>query len=58
MEKSLIYDDPCMLIVDEVHNLEEKQRANMTKTINSKTVINKIKEGANRVGSRSRYLKI
>ncbi len=32
-----------MLIVDEVHNLEEKQRANMTKTINSKTVINKIK---------------
>ena len=33
-----------MLIVDEVHNLEEKQRANMTKTINSKTVINKIKE--------------
>ncbi|TJX85801.1 ATP-dependent DNA helicase [Staphylococcus haemolyticus] len=56
-KESLIYDDPCMLIVDEVHNLEEKQRANMTKTINSKTVINKIKEGANRVGSRSRYLK-
>ena len=53
-KESLIYDDPCMLIVDEVHNLEEKQRANMTKTINSKTVINK---GANRVGSRSRYLK-
>lgn len=56
-KESLIYDDPCMLIIDEVHNLEEKQRANMTKTINSKTVINKIKEGANRVGSRSRYLK-
>ena len=56
-KESLIYDDPCMLIVDEVHNLEEKQRANMTKTINSKTMINKIKEGANRVGSRSRYLK-
>ena len=56
-KESLIYDDPCMLIVDEVHNLEEKQRANMTKTINSKTVINKIKEGANRVGSRGRYLK-
>lgn len=56
-KESLIYDDPCMLIVDEVHNLEEKQRANMTKTINSKTVINKIKEGANRVGSRFRYLK-
>lgn len=56
-KESLIYDEPCMLIVDEVHNLEEKQRANMTKTINSKTVINKIKEGANRVGSRSRYLK-
>ena len=56
-KESLIYDDPCMLIVDEVHNLEEKQRANMTKTINSKTVINKIKEGANRDGSRSRYLK-
>lgn len=56
-KESLIYDDPCMLIVDEVHNLEEKQRANMTKTINSKTVINKIKEGANRVSSKSRYLK-
>ena len=56
-KESLIYDDPCMLIIDEVHNLEEKQRANMTKTINSKTVINKIKEGANRVGSKSRYLK-
>lgn len=56
-KESLIYDDPCMLIIDEVHNLEEKQRANMTKTINSKTVINKIKEGANRVGSRSQYLK-
>ena len=56
-KESLIYDDPCMLIIDEVHNLEEKQRANMTKTINSKTMINKIKEGANRVGSRSRYLK-
>ena len=56
-QKNLIYDNPCMLIIDEVHNLEDKQRANMTNSVNSQTTINKLNAGLKRIDRQHRYLK-
>ncbi len=32
--KGIIYKDPCLLIIDEIHNIEEKTRNALTKEIN------------------------
>ena len=46
-----------MLIIDEVHNLEDKQRANMTNSVNSQITINKLNAGLKRIDRQHRYLK-
>lgn len=39
--RGIIYDDPCLLIIDEVHNIEEKTRSALTNEISINS-INKI----------------
>lgn len=41
---NIINESPCMIVIDEVHNLEEKQRSMMTKKFNLSHVISYIKE--------------
>lgn len=40
----LIYNDPCMIVIDEVHNLEEKQRTAVTDNIRLDRVEDDLRE--------------
>ncbi|HEA0067734.1 TPA: ATP-dependent DNA helicase [Staphylococcus aureus] len=48
-KKGIIYEDPCLIIIDEVHNLEENQRAAFTTSIISSYCISALKRVINKV---------
>nr|ALB00635.1 ding family ATP-dependent helicase [Mammaliicoccus stepanovicii] len=48
-KKGIIYENPCMIIIDEVHNLEENQRAAYTTSIKSSYCISTLKRAMNKV---------
>ncbi|CAH0038281.1 putative ATP-dependent DNA helicase YoaA [Staphylococcus aureus] len=48
-KKGIIYENPCMIIIDEVHNLEENQRDAYTTSIKSSYCISTLKRAINKV---------
>ncbi|WP_195640353.1 ATP-dependent DNA helicase [Enterococcus durans] len=36
--RGVIYEEPCLLIIDEVHNIEEKTRSALTKELNNTSI--------------------
>ncbi|PAF88273.1 ATP-dependent DNA helicase [Staphylococcus aureus] len=53
-KKGIIYENPCLIIIDEVHNLEENQRAAYTTSINSSYCIRILKRAINKF-NRNKY---
>ncbi|MCU5746957.1 ATP-dependent DNA helicase [Staphylococcus sp. SQ8-PEA] len=53
-KKGIIYENPCLIIIDEVHNLEENQRAAYTTSINSFYCISILKSAINKF-NRNKY---
>ncbi|WP_069995896.1 ATP-dependent DNA helicase [Staphylococcus caeli] len=54
-KKGIIYENPCLIIIDEVHNLEENQRATYTTSINSSYCISILKSAINKFNGNKYY---
>ncbi|UXU83931.1 DEAD/DEAH box helicase [Mammaliicoccus sciuri] len=56
-KNGLIYDHPCLIVIDEVHNLEENQRSVYTTTINSDYCIKSLRKALNKINHKNNYSK-
>lgn len=56
-KKGIICDEPCLIVIDEVHNLEENQRSVYTTSINSLYCIKTLKKAINNYSDSKYYLK-
>lgn len=56
-KNGIICDDPCLIMIDEVHNLEENQRSVYTTSINSLNCIKTLRKSINKFSGSKYYLK-
>ncbi|CAD2071510.1 DEAD/DEAH box helicase [Jeotgalicoccus meleagridis] len=56
-KRGIICDDPCLIVIDEVHNLEENQRSVYTTSVNSLNCIKVLRKTINKYNGNKYYLK-
>lgn len=56
-KNGIIYDDPCLIVIDEVHNLEENQRAVYTTSIKSSYCIRTLSKSINKLNGNKHHFK-